>query len=206
MLVQGQIGPITSAVSLSTGVPSPARLGQLGEAIVQPLHGRYYENAYRRNQFNTFVAAQATTVGTLATYTGLVLYNPVGATVNLVPNKVGIDFSVATVAGTYGVMYGYNSGNITTLTTAQTSRNNFFGLGAAAQGLCASSIVAASAFSGVQVLGTMGSVAITSTNQIPNELFDLEGSIVLPPGAMIAIYTSAAATGYFSFQWEEVPL
>ena len=207
MLIQTQIGPVAATQSISPGVLAPVRAGQLGDVIVSELHGRYYETTYRRNMFTANVALQTTTAGTPATYTGLVVYNPIGSTINMVLNKVGIAWGAALAAGYFGVMYGYSSGNITTLTTAQTPRNKFFGVGAAGQGLAASSIVAASAFTSVEVLGSMGSLATTGYLSVPY-FYDFEGSTVLPPGALAAIFTNVITTSSLcaSFDWEEVPL
>ena len=42
MLIQNQVGPIATTTSISAGLQSPARAGQLGYTIVSELHGRYY--------------------------------------------------------------------------------------------------------------------------------------------------------------------
>ncbi len=188
---------------------TPVRAGNMGDTITQELHGRYYETTYRRNKFVASVTGQTTTVALAATYTGLVIYNPISSTVNLVPTKVGIYFGVVPgAAQTFGVMLGYNVGNITTLTTPQTVRNRYIG-SSAGQGLAASSIVAASAFTGVIVLGSVGTGGVDTLFPIIPSLYDLEGSVVLPPGALIAVYTSSASGASAlsaSFSWEEVPV
>jgi hypothetical protein len=52
-------------------------------------------------------------------------------------------------------------------------------------------------------MGGFTAAALPSTSPV---LVDLEGGLILPPGAYAAIYSLTAATGLFSFTWEEVPL
>lgn len=207
MLSQGQVGPIASTAD---GVQVALRAGKLGDQIVSELHGRYYESAYRRAQF---IAANqtgvATTVGLATTYTGLCLSNPVGSSVNLVIGKVGIAFPVAVAAGlVYGLMVGYNAGTNVTHTAASTTlRNSFVGVGAAPVGLVDTSATLPTAPTVSHIFGAVGTAAITVPMTLPTCFYDLEGSIILPPGAYAAVFTSAAsgALGFLgSIGWEEV--
>jgi hypothetical protein len=208
MLSQGQVGPISNAAD---GVQVAFRQGKLGEQIMSELHGRYYESCYRRAQFNAAnQAGQVTTVGLATTYTGLVLSNPIGSGINLVLEKVGVAFPVAVAAGlVYGLMVGYNSGTAVTHTTPSTTlRSNFVGVGAAPVGLVDTVATLPTAPTVSHVFGAIGTAAITAPMTLPTCFYDLEGSVILPPGAYAAIYTSAAsgAAGMFgSFTWEEVP-
>ena len=214
MLIQNQVGPVATTTSISAGLQAPARAGQLGDTIVSELHGRYYETTYRRNSFlATNPAAVTTSVGIIASaaaYTGLVLYNPVGNSNNLVVNKVGATFPVApTAAITFGLTtLGVVSAVATT--TAANVRNLYLG-GAAPTALSYSvaTITYSTAATLAQIFGTVGTTAsITGINLAPS-LFDLEGSLVIPPGYAVSMYTSTAsgASGFQgTFQWEEVPI
>ena len=58
------------------------------------------------------------------------------------------------------------------------------------------------------IMGTGYTGAITTTPQVPL-FYDLEGSIIVPPGGFVCSYTSSAsgASAFFgSFSWEEVPV
>ena len=89
MQIQGQVGQ-PSAQSIQPGAQPLVRLGQLSDVIVSELHGRYYEQGYRKTSFGAAnQAAVATTAAFATTYTGLVLYNPNGSAVNLVVQKFG---------------------------------------------------------------------------------------------------------------------
>jgi hypothetical protein len=208
MLIQGSVGQ-PSITSIQPGTTPTLRQGQLGEAVVQELHGRYYETAYRRNMF--FAAVQGTgittSVGLTTTYTGIALTNPTNSTVNCVINKVGYGFNAAPAA-VMVVSLAYNtSTTAVTQTTAITPRNCFLG-GAAPQGLVASSATFPTAPINSHILGVIGTNAITAINE-STDVVDLEGSIVMPPGSYVCLVTttaSAATSFWGSFQWEEVPV
>lgn len=211
MQLNNQVGPVAITASAAPGSLVPARAGNLGDAIVSELHGRYYETNYRRALFNAAnQAAATTTVGLATVYTGLSLSNPVGSTVNLVVTKIGVSFLVAfPAAAAVGVMAGYNSGTNVTHTTPGTPRNSFFGVGSAGQGL----VDTACTFPTAPVVHTLFDSgltgAITTEEQASGGLIDLEGSLILPPGAYCAVYTSAVSgtSGFFgSIAWEEVPV
>ncbi len=209
MLIQGQVGSVASTTSIAAGTQTVLRQGNMGDAIASELHGKYYETNYRRALFNGAMVGQITTVGLATTYTGLCLSNPIGSTVNLVINKVGYAFAVAfAAASVIGLMTGYNSGTNVTHTVAVTPRSQFFGVGSSGTALLDSSATLPTAPTLNTILGVGLTGAITTTPGIGPTIVDLDGSIILPPGAYCAFYTSTvsgAASGAFSFQWEEVP-
>lgn len=208
MLIQGSVGQ-PSTTSIQPGTTPTIRQGQLGDVVVSELHGRYYEQAYRRNLFNGAVQGTGitTSAGLVTGYTGLALTNPTSSTVNLVLTKVGYGVNAAPTA-TMVVSLAFNtSTTAVTQTTAITGRNNFLG-GAAPQGLVASAVTFPTAPINSHILGVIGTNPITALNESTN-IVDLEGSIVMPPGSYIAIVTStaSAATSFWgAFQWEEVPV
>ncbi len=207
MLSQGQVGPITSTAD---GVQVALRAGKLGEQIVSELHARYYETNYRRALMTAAnQSGQTTSVGFATTYTGLCLSNPLGSGVNLVLTKVDVAFSIVPAAVmAVGVMTGYNGSTNVTHTTPGTPRSQFFGAGAVGAGLVDTAATLPTAPVLNTLLGSMGTAAITAVSEMPAFSRDLEGTIILPPGAYAAIYTSSAsgASGLWaSFSWEEVP-
>lgn len=209
MLIQGSVGQ-PSTTSIQPGTTPTMRQGQLGEVIVSELHGRYYETSYRRNSFTGATQAGVTTSAGLATATtGLILTNPTSSTVNLVLNKVGYAFTVLPAAAIVVGLAFNTSTTAVTQTTAITGRNNFLG-GQTPQGLVASSVTLPTAgivshvFGAVNFIATPANIYATTMTMV-----DLEGSVILPPGSYVHVYTSAAsgASGFFgSFQWEEVPV
>lgn len=205
MLSEIRTGPVVAA----DGAVNPARADKQGAIVTTDGHARYYEAVYRRLMMGGSIAAQVTTVGSSVTYTGLVLSNPLGSAVNLVVNKCGYAFTVAFAAvAAIGLQTGYHASTNVVHTAAVTPRNQFFTGAGAGAGLLDSSATLPVA----PTLSTIFDSATTATAAVPplpHGLVDLEGSLILPPGAFVAFYTSAAsgaAGGYFSFSWEEVPL
>lgn len=211
MLIQGQVGPIVQTSSIGQGTPTPLRQGNMGDAIMSELHGRYYEAAYRRAIFNACNASAVATVavGTTASYTGLYLANPIGNPFNLVVLKVSYALSVACpTAGYLALEAGYNSGTNVTVGGAITSSSNFFGVGAAGTGLVgAGSATLPTAPIARHFLCNTSTIATTAYNGSAPQVVDLEGSLILPPGAFAAFATFATNTAawWFGFTWEEVP-
>ena len=211
MIVQGQVGPASSTSSLSAGTQPALRLGSMGALITSDLHGAHYEAAYRRSLFA--VANQAvttTTVGLATTYTGLCISNPVGSSLLVVLTRVGYSFTVAfPAAAVVGLMVGYNSSTNVTHTTPVTPRSQYFGAGASPVALCdvAATLPTAPFLNSVFTGGTTGAITTSVTNGA--NMHELDGSLILPPGAYAAIYTSTVSgtSGFAgSFLWEEVPI
>lgn len=210
MLIQGQVGALATSTSIGAGTQIAIRQGNMGEQIVSELHGRYYETNYRRQLFSAAnTAAVATTALAATTYTGLCLSNPIGSTVNLVVLKATWANSAALSAAAVLVLQtGYNAGTNVTHTTPVTPISNFIGVGATGVGLTDSSSTLPTAPSSRILLASVGTLATTGYSQVGQQFMDLEGSIILPPGAYISFATSAANTAawWFSFSWEEVPV
>lgn len=211
MLIQGQVGQ-PAIRSISPGANPVIRQGQQSDIIVSELHGRYYETTYNRNMYTATLTAGTTTSAALSTtFTGLLLLNPNNSQVNFVINKVGMSFLVAfTAAAAIGIQVGNQSTALLSgLTTTNTqTRNNFLGAPNSTVGLTYSAATT-TAPSLLQLYGAGLTGAITTVPQIPGFFVDLEGSVIVPPGAWIATYTSTAsgASGTLaSFSYEEVPI
>jgi hypothetical protein len=187
------------------------RGGKQGDAIVSELHGRYYEQASRGNIFSGAVVGVTTSVGLATTYTGLCLTNPLGSGVNVVLNKVGYSFIVAFTAGAaIGIATGFHPSTAVAHTTPVTPRSQLF-IGAASTGRAlldsAATLPAAPTVNTIFASGLTG--AITTLPHVANSIVDLEGAVILVPGAFAILYTSTAsgaAALSASFSWEEVPV
>jgi len=210
MLIQGQVG--APAGSNQPGATPAIRQGQLGDLVVSELHGRYYETTYRRNVFVANTAAQTASNGIIAlgsAYTGLALYNPATSSVNLVVNKVGFAFVVAPTATLYGLATGVTTQPPSSTTLANT-RNAFVnGQNAQGQGIAYSVATFGTAASTGGTTPVVHTVVGAQAASVGGAYYDLEGSLILPPGAYAEFYLSAASgtsgTAY-SVQWEEVPV
>lgn len=234
MLSQGQVGPIAST---SEGVQVALRAGKLGEQIVSQLHGRYFEQALRGNMFSSGTTATvamtanhnstnglSATLGTAAAATPMLgLWNPIGSGKNLVilqtafqmaPNTVTtpappgplvlavslnnsaistglVPFNRATLAQSGSVAKGFAGATaltgLSTVLTAVESAADFEHAGTVTYGTLANT----------SLLSTVGGVRMT------------DGSLIVPPGAVIAYYNTNSTTT-FSYTgrilWEEVPV
>jgi hypothetical protein len=211
MQVQGQVGPIATSASISPGQIAPLRQGNLGDAIVSELHGRYYEPTYRGQKYHAANQAAATTAaGLTLSPLGIIISNPIGSGINVVLEKVGYAFIVAfPAASAIGLAVGYNGASAVTHTTALIPASNLVGTGASGKATVDSSstIPTAATISNIFASGLTGT--ITTEVALNFDVVDLEGSVILPPGGYAYLYTSTVSgtSGFFgSFDWEEVPV
>lgn len=146
-----------------------------------------------------------TSAGLATTCVGLILSNPAANTFNLVLRRVAGGFIVApsTVTG-LNLITGYAAGGITAHTTALAPFSGTIGTGPAPT----AKLDSAATLVGTPVWTMPLSETLVATD-LPNFSVDLNGSIVIPPGAYAAIGTTIAgpSSGFMgSFQWEEVPV
>ena len=203
MQAETRTGPVVAA----DGTISPARGGKTGEVVVGDAHGRYREAVSRGAVFSGSVTGQVTTVGTAATYTGLVLSNPIGSGYNLSVLAVGYSFIVAfTAAAHVGLMTGFHASTNVVHTVVVTPLNQLIG-GAAGVGRLDSSATLPIAGSVNSILASADTGLVTTAPVIPGGLVAIEGAIELAPGSYVAFYTSTAsgaAGSAFSIGWEEI--
>ena len=205
MQVSTLVGPLQSALGT---LLQNLRGGRNGDLIVSELNGRYYETTLAKEMFGgANQAGQVTTVGLATTYTGLCLSNPVGSGLNMPLYKVSAVFPVAPAAAVaVGIMLGYNATTNVTHTTPITPRSKFFGTGPTGIGLLDGACTLPTAPFVDTLLGVVGTAAVTAEAEVVGIFADFEGSIILPPGAYAAIYTSTAsgAAGMLaSMSWQE---
>lgn len=199
--IAAQVGPQVYA----DGVVQPPRMDRQGALNVSELHGRYYEQAFRRNIF--WAANQAATAWSVAlatTYTGIVLSNPPNSGVNLAVLQAGFVLSVAPAAiASIGLFCGYLVTGITAHTTPLTPFSNFIG-GPKGAGLAdaAATLVDTPRWSH-HIMGGFTAAALPATSPA---IIDLGGIFILPPGAYLGIGSLTAVTGLGSLLWEEIPI
>lgn len=204
MLMQSQTGVLTSA----DGSSVPLRSGKTGELVIQELNGRYYEQAYRRNTFTAYAAAQATTVVGTA-MVGLQLTNT-SSTVNLVLLKCAGNI-IVTSATTTSLVLAAGTGQVAAPTgqTAATRVGNAYIGGASPQGLATNAATFSNAPTAVWPL-LHNTAAIATTGEDQGFQMDFEGSIIVPPQTYICIAavgaTASAGACNLAISWQEVPI
>lgn len=200
MILQGQPGVQNSP----DGALATARMGRQGDLAVSELHGAYYEQCVRGNMFQMQGLATTTTVAGAATFTGTAVINPAGSGYDLVIGRVSVAQAAALTASTnIGIMYGPTIAVTTNLLTPTNRRAG--GAASVAYATSGGTITAQTTF---MIFAGSGSGAMTVPNIIPLVTYDFKGGLIIPPGNLIASYTSAASTTalLFNFEWEEVPI
>lgn len=200
--LQGTVGPLVPAAD-GTQPPGGVRQAKTGEIVIGENHARYYEATSRGRRFwAANQAAQAVSVALATTYTGLMLSNPAGSGMNLVLDHVSFALSVAPAAIASIHLIGNTSGTAVTHTAALTVRNCLLGGGvgvvlADSQATIPTPVYIASLRSGFTA-GALPGEGLT--------IFDMQGSLIVPPGGFIGIGALTAATGFGYMSWEEVPV
>jgi hypothetical protein len=212
-LLEAKVGPVVTSTSLTPTLQTSMRLGaQGGDLIVSELMPKYYEQTKNGNVFFGANSTGVTTsVGTTTTYVGLVLSNPIGNTKNIVVLKTGYAMLVVNAAASaIGLMTGYSATVSVAHTTPLVPSSCIIGTGPTPTAKLDSVSTTLSATPVVHSILSAGLTgAITTVPQVVTGLIDLDGTIILPPGAFVAYHTSTAsgASSFWgSFTWMELPL
>ena len=184
---------------------APLSLGKQSDLLVSSFHGAKYHQAYTGALFIAANSAAVTTSAGLATtYVGLCLSNPASSGKNLIMRRVnGALLVVAAAETAFNLITGYAAGGITAHTTPLTPTSGIIGTAGSPVGL---------ADSACTLVGTPAWTRPLAATQIAagGAWFDtdLEGGMILPPGAYCAIGTNIAspASGFWGgVEWEEAP-
>lgn len=203
-IFQGQVGPET----LSDGSIADIRMGKQGDTIVSELDPRYYEQVYRGNVYFAANQANVTFAAGLtlsAAVLGLVVSNPIGNNKNLIPLQIEFIPAATAIIGTaiVGVMPPSS-----TAITINTALNTYSAL------TLNTGTATAKASSGVTLPSVpviwkslMSIVTSTAGSAVyPQAILDTGGSVIVPPGGAVGIFTSTAQVGIASMTWLELPL
>lgn len=203
---EGLVGPITS----SDGAVAAHRFGRDRALIVQEGHGRFQELSVRGNAYTGMNAAGTTVTtqaGLSATTPALTLWNPVGSGKNLVLNTVSVVVSTSG-ASTVDFILAYSTSGAPTATTKAQVQQNLIGSFAQPVGQIYSIATLVAAPQAIRYMGTLfGAAGVAVVTPFYFPLVDhVDGEIVVGPGSLITLQTSAAIPVLASFTWEEVPL
>lgn len=214
----------------SDGANPILRGGKSGEAIVQELHGRFYEQCYRGNTYRggmttlTSISNATFTIATTGvTATPIVgLYNPSTSLVNAVILQaiLGITLTSLTATGGGPFLWAYSLGNgaVSTGSTPINSKTlvasgsacKVFG-GAALTGMTGvlAALVGSALCGGASYnVSEVATAAGFMTPQM-SDVENFDGSLIVPPGgvlALLATTTPVAHSAVSGLVWEEVAL
>jgi len=184
------------------GVGRPVLTDEDG-ILLQP-SGRIADAAINGRLFSVASsAAVATTAAAATTWTGLGVANPTGSGKLLVLLQFGWALSVVGPdEGILGLMAATDGG----FASALTVRCARYGAGASIAYADDGATIVSPVLE--RVVSTYGTGAITTWQGAGPQVYNIDGSIVLPPGRSICTYTTTACSAafQFSFLWEEISI
>lgn len=203
-----------------------ARAGQLGDSIVSELHGRFYETTYRNNTYftgSTLTALTANTITLTSTTTPILgVWNPATNTNNLVILQANLTcvannltsgagpgvFVWAVSLGNGAISTGLVPYNARTLLQSGSNARAFAGA-TALTGLTNNLVIVAAA--NLPAPSGLTYTTLASTALLPSYTGreDLDGSLIIPPGGVLALLNTTSSTTFSCagrLIWEEVPV
>lgn len=191
---------------LSVGTQGALRQGKNGEVVTAPLFGRLHELALNRRLFQSY-GAPATLTAVNTTYTGHVLWNPVGSGINLVLCEVDLGVTVTSASMTGIVLASAAQATTPATTTAVERQGNMF-LGGAAGAVLAYKVATLTA-AGTAFKHLMHNTAAIATTGVDRVNVDLGDGIIVPPGYWVGLAAlgaaSASAAVTSTFTYAEIP-
>jgi hypothetical protein len=227
MLLQGQVGPVMSGVSLGAGVNAPFRQTNTGDLALSAVHARYYEQTYRGNVYSggtTIAALSATTITLTATATPILgIANPSTNNVNCVllyAHLVCVENAFLSSAGPGVFVWAGSGGNLVTTGGTPWNRKTLTATGSLVKycqlsgatvltGLANNLVIAGGTpFTSPTAL-TYGTTVSTVLMPSYGGVWDIGGSIIVPPGGVFGILNTNSTTTWSvagELVWEEVPV
>lgn len=204
--IVGNVGPVTGA----SGATLAFRQGNTGEQVVVDLHGRYYEQSWRKQLYTASnQAAQAVSVALTATYTGLCLSNPNQSGYNLVLLACNYALTVAPAAiASLHLIAGYSTTDIVhgTPLVSPGIRSTVIGGTVASVAKADSAATLQGTLLGAPsyLIPLVSGFTAAALPSMSTGWIDLGGAFIIPPGGWVAFGALTAVTGFGAFLWEEV--
>jgi len=212
---------------LADGSVGNARGGKTGEAIVQQLHGRYYEQVSRANVYsigcNLTPLSAATILLTASAQPIVGVWNPTTSLVNLVILQAALTAGINTVSSVAPGAYIWASSVGNTALTVGLTPFNRRTLAAAGSAAKAFSLSTASLLTGLTnnvvfleaaefpTACSMLTTTVLAATMTPGvagvQTFD--GSLIVPPGGVLALLNTVSSVTHSvsaRLMWEEVPV
>jgi hypothetical protein len=193
------------AQSAKDGTVIPFKADTMGGLCIA---GKYTQATLEGRIFSVAnQAAVTTTAAMTGTYTGLILQNPLGSGKNAIMHEFGW---MSSVVGSHLSSIGLMTG---TWEATNTVADNIVPIKNGLVGGPRSSLYADDGATIVApiVCRHFGCIGTAATGAVQNNgpfIYQIDGSIILPPGGYIAAYTLLGTTTClaFHFMWEERPI
>ena len=204
---QKLVGPQT----LADGNTGEGRIGRTGEEVVSSLHGKFYEQAKRGNVYSGVTAVTGVAPGTaIGTTAAFALYNPLNSGFDLVILKASMSY----LSGTLGIGFvnwimhtaAVQAGEAVTGTAISVVRANGQNGVGVGKPLTTATVVAGVLARPFGNLPPMLATSVLTPWRLDD---DVDGALVIPPGAAASLQATAAAGTtplvIYGCTWEEVP-
>jgi hypothetical protein len=203
MRVEGRVG----AISAAEGSINTLRTDERGALAVTAAGGSLADAAIAGRLFSVANQTHVTTTAALATtWTGLGVGNPAASGKLYVFHEFGwAQEVVMNTEGSYGLMVATNGAEGSTgMSAAIVARCARYGY-ATTSALCDDGATIGTPIL-IRHFGSSMEGAITTVPSLGGNIYDLKGSIVIPPGYALLTYTFAIQTNsvLFHFVWEEI--
>jgi len=198
MIIEGKVGSISAAA----GTQNPLRTHTDGSLAVINAGGRLAEAALAGRLFSVANQTNVTTTAALATtWTGLGVGNPATSGKNFVFHEFG--WAQEVVMNTEGVI-GLMAATVGDMAQAIVPRCAKYGAATTVALTDNGATIGTPIL--LRVCGSSMEGAISTVPSLGPNIYNIDGSIVIPPGYALLTYTFAIQTAsiQFHFVWEEV--
>lgn len=188
---------------LPGGAYSPVQLSIEKHVLINAGCAPHEQNALDQEIF--YAANQTATTWSVAlntTHTGLVVSNPLTSNKNLVILKASFAFSAAPAAISHiGLFGGYSGTGIIVHTTPLTPTCTFIGRpGGYGLADAAATLVGTPTW----LMPIMGGFTAATLPATSPSVIDIDGAIIVPPGAYVGIGALTASVGFAGIWWKEI--
>ena len=198
------------SVSLVAGTTVTQFADHTGSSLVSSLHGKWYNCAKNGNVFHANVTAVTLPVVASGLVSKFSVYNQAGSGKNLELISCDIGLVLATtVVDVVGLYYEQSAAITLGTTTYGTAVGGLIGNSNTPAGKFASSLTHTTGITPTRamILATFGATSSTADNPIH---YDFEGKVIVPPGTIISIAMSTAASTSsgvdIGLSWAEWPI
>jgi hypothetical protein len=202
-----QVPPTTSLVA---GTTVTQFADHTGSSLVSSLHGKWYNVAKSGNVFHANVTAVTLPVVASALASKFSVYNQAGSGKNLELISCDIGFVLATtVVDVVGLYYEQSASLNPTSITYATPQGGLLGQSGLNAGKFATALTHSSGVTPTRmmIISTFGATTSSADNPIH---YDFEGKVIVPPGTIISIAMSTAASTAsgvdVGLSWAEWPI